>query len=115
MLFLECSYKETVMVDVELLKQLESSLNLYQETQETLDEVVRNARFIFGDEWMEKLPTAFDNIQMDTPAKILLKDNEKIIKMIKKSYLVSSEMENIKIDKELLTNISSITVEVIDE
>ena len=47
--------------------------------------------------------------------KILLKDNEKVIKMIKKSYLVPSEMENIKIDKELLTNISSITVEVINE
>lgn len=47
--------------------------------------------------------------------KIQIKDNETILKTIKKTYLVPSEMENIKIDKELLLNISSITVEVIDE
>ena len=62
------------MTDENLLKQLEDSLNLYQETQETLDIVVQNAQFAFGDEWLEKLPVAFDNVQMDTAQKIILKD-----------------------------------------
>ena len=62
------------MVDANLLKQLENSLNLYQETQETLDVVVQNAQFLFGEEWMDKLPIAFDNEPLDMPTKIILKD-----------------------------------------
>lgn len=62
------------MVDENLLRQLENSLDLYQETQETLDVVVQNAQFLFGEEWLEKLPLAFDNQPMDTARKIVLKD-----------------------------------------
>ena len=62
------------MVDENLLKQLENSLNLYQETQETLDVVVQNAQFAFGEEWLEKLPNAFDDVPMDQNQKALLKD-----------------------------------------
>ncbi len=63
------------MVDENLLKQLENSLILYQENQETLNVVVQNAQNIFGDTWMNELPNAFDNIeQMDATNKSLLKD-----------------------------------------
>ena len=62
------------MTDENLLKQLQNSLIQYQETQETLDIVVQNAQFAFGEEWLEKLPVAFDNVQMDTAQKIILKD-----------------------------------------
>ena len=47
--------------------------------------------------------------------KIIIKNNNEIIKTIKKAYLVPSEMESIKIEKKFINNASEILVEVVDE
>ncbi len=62
------------MADANLLNQLENSLISYQETQETLDAVVRAAQATFGDNWISELPHAFDNAQIEDATKSLLKD-----------------------------------------
>ena len=62
------------MVDANLLKQLEDSLNAYQENQETLDTVVRVAQSALGSSWINQLPTVFDDASMPEEQKKLLKD-----------------------------------------
>lgn len=61
-------------MDANLLKQLENSLISYQENQETLDVVVQTAQKILGDDWMQTLPTAFDQSDTDENIKVVLRD-----------------------------------------
>ena len=61
-------------MESDLLKQLKSSLILYQENQETLDVVVQNAQIALGDDWMKLLPTAFENEDIDEHTKEVLKE-----------------------------------------
>ena len=60
------------MVDANLLKQLEDSLNAYQENQETLDTVVRVAQSALGSSWINQLPTVFDDASMPEEQKKLV-------------------------------------------
>ena len=61
-------------MESDLLKQLQNSLILYQENQETLDAVIQNAQAALGDDWMKLLPYAFDNTDIDEQTKETLKE-----------------------------------------
>ena len=95
------------MVDANLLKQLEDSLSSYQETQETLDIVVQNAQFAFGEEWMEKLPTAFV-CNCDQTAYYLIK------KLKKNNIKVPEDISIVSFDDTIYSTVSEPQITTLD-
>ena len=67
---------------------------------------------------VENIKKAIINFRVSKPfkeCKIVVKSNDEVIKIIKKLYLIPSEMEKIELDKELLFDSKYLCVEVLDD